>query len=61
MEKTDATMMVNAIKDIFLRLDLDKAKWHGQCYDGSTTMMGKKKGVATLIKRDVQALATHIL
>ena len=26
MEKTDATTMINVIKDIFLRLDLDKAK-----------------------------------
>ena len=33
----------------------------GQCYDGCSTMMAKKKGVATLIKQDVQALAlsTH--
>ena len=57
MEKTDATTMVSIIKDIFLRLDLDKAKLRGQCYDGCSTTMGKKKGVATLIKRDVQALA----
>ena len=61
MEKTDATTMVNVIKDIFLRLSLDKAKLRDQCYDGCSTMMGKKKGVATLIKRDVLALAlsTH--
>ena len=62
MEKTDATTMVNIIiKDIFLRLGLDKTKLRGQCYDGCSTMMGEKKGVATLIKRDVQALAlpTH--
>ena len=56
-EKTDATTMVNVIKDIFLRLVLDKTKLRGQCYDGCSTMMGKKKGVATLIKRDVQTLA----
>ena len=45
----------------FLRLGLDKAKLRGQRYGGCSTMMGKKKGVATLIKRDVQALAlsTH--
>ena len=61
MEKTDATTMVNVIKDIFLKVGLDKAKLRGQCYDGCSTMMGKKKGVATLIKRDGQALAlsTH--
>ena len=48
-------------KTFFLRLELDKAKLHGQCYDGFSTMMGKKKAVATIIKRDVQplALSTH--
>ena len=52
--------MVNVIKDIFLRLGLDKTKLHDQCYDGCITMMGKK-GVATLIKRNVQTLtlSTH--
>ena len=53
MEKTDATTM--------MRLGLDQGKLHGQCYDGCSTMIGKKKGVATLIKCAVQALAlsTH--
>ena len=61
MEKTDATTMVDVIKDIDMRLCLDKAILRDQCYDGCRTMMGKKKGVATFIKRDVQALAlsTH--
>ena len=60
MEKTDATTMVNVIKDIVLRLGWDKAKLRGQCYYGCSTMM-RKKGVVTLIKRDVQAftLSTH--
>ena len=53
--------MVNVTKNIFLRLGLDKAKLPVQCYDGCSTVMGKKKGLANLIKRDVQALAltTH--
>ena len=61
MEKMDVTTMVSVLKDVLLRLGLDKAKLRGQCYDGCSTMMGKKKGIATLIKRDVQALAlfTH--
>ena len=42
MEKTYApTMAVNVIKDILRRC---------QCYYGCSTMMGKKKRVATLIK-----------
>ena len=61
MEKTDATTMVNVIKDIFLRLGSNKAKLCGHCYDGCRTMMEKKKGVTTLVKQDVQtlALSTH--
>ena len=61
MEKTDATTMVSVIKDIILKLGWDKAKLCGQCYNGCRTMMGNKKEVATLIIRDVQALAlsTH--
>ena len=51
MEKTDAATMVKG---------LDNAKLHGQCYDGCSTMTGKKKGVATLIKQDVQTLALSI-
>ena len=53
MEKTDATCMVAVIKDIILRLGIDGEKLRGQCYDGYSTMMGKKKGVATQIKKNV--------
>ena len=54
---TDAETMANVIKDIVLRLGLDKAKLRDQYYDGCSTMIGKKKGVATLIKRDVHTIA----
>ena len=54
---TDAETMANVIKDIILRLGLDKAKLRDQYYDGCSTMIGKKKGVATLIKRDVYTIA----
>ena len=53
MEKTDATSMVAVIKDIILRLGIDGEKLRGQCYDGYSTMMGKKKRVATPIKKNV--------
>ena len=48
-KKTDATSMVAVIKDIILRLGINGEKLRGQCYDGYSTMMGKKKGVATQI------------
>ena len=33
-------------KDSLLRFDFDKEKLRGQCYDGCSTMMGKKTGVS---------------
>ena len=47
MEKTDAVIIENFIKDIILRLGFDSKKLRGQGYDGCATMMEKKKGVAT--------------
>ena len=55
MEKTDTTSMVIVIIDSILRLGLDEEKLRGQCYRGCSTMMGKKKAVATQINRDVPA------
>ena len=61
MEKTDADSIVRIIKDSLLRFGFDKEKLRGQCYDGCSTMMGKKIGVSKQIKDDVQpiALSTH--
>ena len=61
MEKTDANSIVEIIKDSLLRFGFDKERLRGQCYDGCSTMMGKKNGVAKQIKDDVQplALSTH--
>ena len=60
LEKADATAITNIIKDILIRLGFDTEKLRGQCYDGCSTMMGKKKGVSTQIKKDVQPLALCI-
>ena len=53
VEKTDAINIANFIKDIILRLGFGSEKLRGQCYDRCTTMMGKKKGVATQTKNDI--------
>ena len=60
-KKTDARSMVAVIKDIILPLGLDGENWRGQSYDRCSTMMGKKKRVATKITKDVPPLAlpTH--
>lgn len=60
LEKADATTIANIIKDIILRLGFDTKKLRGQCYDGCSTMMGKKTGVSTQIKKDIQPLALCI-
>lgn len=57
IEKTDAISMVAVINDIILRLALDGEKLIGQCYDGCSTMIGKKKGVPTKIKNGNQSFA----
>ena len=61
MEKTDADSIVRIIKDSLLRFGFDKEKLRGQCYDGCSTMIGKKTGASKQIKDDVQsfALSTH--
>ena len=61
MKKTDADSIVHIIKDSLLRFGFDKEKLCGQCYNGSSTMMGKKTGVSKQIKDDVHplALSTH--
>ena len=60
-KKTDAASMVAVIKDIISRLGLNGEKLRGQSYDGYSTMMRKKKRVATKITKDVPPLAlpTH--
>ena len=53
MEKTDDTSIVVVIEDLILQLGLEGEKLRGQCYDGCSIMIGKKKGVATQIKKDI--------
>ena len=53
--------MAFILKDVVLRLGLDPERLRGQCYDGCSTMMGKKSAVATIIKNELNrnALAMH--
>ena len=41
--------IVNAIKDILLRFNLQLENCRGQTYDGASNMLGMKSGVATRI------------
>ena len=60
MEKTDAESIANFLKDIIHWLDFNSKKLRIQCYGGCTAVMGKMKGVATLIKKCIQSLALFI-
>ena len=53
--------MAFSSKNVVLGLGLDTERLRGQCYDGCSTMMGKKSGVATTIKNELNrnALAIH--
>ena len=58
MEKTNVISTKNVIKDIFLRLGFESEKFRD---DSCAIVMGKKTGIATQIKNDIQplALSTH--
>ncbi len=42
-------MLVSAIKDVLLRMNISFDKLRGQCYDGESAMSGSKNGVAKCI------------
>ena len=60
MEKTDVISIASCIKDKILQMGFDSEKLWGHCYDSCATTMGKEKGIATQIKKDIQPLALSI-
>ena len=58
---TNAETLAFILKDLVVRLWLDPERLRGQCYDGCSTMMGKKSGLATTIKNELNrnALTIH--
>ncbi len=55
----NAAMLVSAIKDVFLRMNISFDKLRGQCYDGASAS-GSKNGVAKCISDiEPRALFTH--
>ena len=49
VESIGANVLVAALKDVLLRLNLSLANCRGQCYDGAANMAGIRTGVATQI------------
>ena len=57
---TSADEIVAIIKDILLRMNLRIENARGQCYDGASSMSGKRSGVATQMKSlNRKCLYTH--
>ena len=53
-------VLVAALKDVLLRLNLSLANCRGQCYDGAANMAGIRTGVATQISEcEQRAIFTH--
>ena len=61
VDNIQSTIVVQAITDAVIRLNLSISRCRGQTYDAaSNIMMGKKSGVAVeIIKLEPKALATH--
>ena len=57
---TNAEPLAFILKDVVLRLGLDPERLRGQCYDGCSTMMSKKSGVATTVKNELSRNALAI-
>ncbi|XP_018377428.1 PREDICTED: zinc finger MYM-type protein 1-like [Trachymyrmex cornetzi] len=48
---TKSETLLNIIKDILLRYELDITKLRGQCFNGAANMSGKYSGVQTLLRK----------
>ena len=51
VERAQADVIAAAVKNILMRLLLPISNAISQCYDGCSTMVGSKKGVATIIRQ----------
>ena len=60
LSRTTADSIVQVLKDVLLRMNVDLKDSRGQCYDGPATMSGKASGVATQFKlENEKMLYTH--
>ena len=50
LSRTTADSIVQVLKDVLLRMNLDVKDSRGQCYNGAATMSDKASGVATQFK-----------
>ena len=59
---TTTATLATVVKDILMRCGLPLSLCRGQAYDGAANMQGKRKGLATIIKKEAPAaLSVHCL
>lgn len=62
LPNTAAATLALVVKDVLTRCALPLSLCRGQAYDGAANMQGKRKGLATIIKKDAPAaLSVHCL
>lgn len=60
INSTSAESLLDVVKDVFIRLQLDFSKLRGQCYDGAANMSGRHNGLqARILKIEPRALFVH--
>lgn len=60
VSSTNAAMLSDVIRDLFVRMNVSLEKLRGQCYDGASAMSGSKNGVAKRIgDLEPRAVYTH--
>lgn len=55
----EAATLFDAIKDVYMRLNLPTAKVRGECYDGTSAMSSNKRGVSKLVN-DLESRAVYV-
>ena len=62
LPNTTAETLSTVLKDLLIHCDLPLSCCRGQAYDGAAAMQGRRKGLATLIRKEVPAaLPVHCL
>ena len=60
LENIKSDTIVQVIKDILMRINLNLSNCRGQTYDGALNMMGKKSGVSIqILLKQPEAVAIH--
>ena len=60
VDNISTATVVACLKDVLTRMNLSIQNCRGQCYDGSSNMVGAKKGIATEYRRYNREQSSHI-